>query len=170
LGLHQSVSPALFCVGPHSILRRGVPPLVRVDKEALLLVHVRFCGLYSANIEHRTPRLPFSSQLQDEVPYLHCTCATRHRPLQPQLTPRPPPKLAPEPSSATPAVQVTRSAAQPQCVTAHGMIGRPSLAASCPHRRCGSILSTTTGTSLGPKLILARCATRHKGAVASVLG
>ncbi|KAK1637286.1 hypothetical protein BDP81DRAFT_427134 [Colletotrichum phormii] len=39
--LHQPVSLALFCVGPHPVLCRDFPPLVRVDKEALLLVHVR---------------------------------------------------------------------------------------------------------------------------------
>ncbi|KAK1727942.1 uncharacterized protein BDZ83DRAFT_610717 [Colletotrichum acutatum] len=78
-----------------------------------------------------------------KVPYLldlyMCNTTRTFPSFQPQLTPRPPPKLAPEPSSATSVVRVTRSAAQPQCITAYGMIGRPSLAARCPHRRCGPL-------------------------------
>lgn len=100
------------------------------------------CGFYSANIGHRPSPL-FRPKFRMKVPYLLdlyiCNTTRTFPSFQPQLTPRPPPKLAPEPSSATSVVRVTRSAAQPQCITAYGMIGRPSLAAGCPHRRCGPL-------------------------------
>lgn len=41
--------------------------------------------LSSSSTGHRTSS-PLSSQIQDEMPYIHCTCATRHGPFQPQLT------------------------------------------------------------------------------------
>ncbi|KAI3559400.1 hypothetical protein CABS03_05143 [Colletotrichum abscissum] len=101
-------------------------------------------ALWSLLSEHRTSSLPrFRPRFRMKVPYLldlyMCNTTRTFPSFQPQLTPRPPPKLAPEPSSATSVVRVTRSAAQPQCITAYGMIGRPSLAARCPHRRCGPL-------------------------------
>lgn len=127
--------------------------------------------LSSSSTGHRTSS-PLSSQIQDEMPYIHCTCATRHGPFQPQLN-----SAASAETRASALFRHVRRASD-AFRRAASMHHRPRHDRSadthhdlCPHHHRGGPFSSHLhdGINGRSQRTLARSATCGKAAVASAL-
>ncbi|KAK2732128.1 hypothetical protein CKAH01_02074 [Colletotrichum kahawae] len=127
--------------------------------------------LSSSSTGHRTSS-PLSSQIQDEMPYIHCTCATQHGPFQPQLT-----SAASAETRASALFRHVRRASDAfrRAASMHHRLRHDRSADThhdlCPHHhRCGPFYSHLhDGINGRAQRTLARSATCGKTAVASAL-